>query len=79
MRKWNREEGRVDFVSTQVWRMSQDKDTKSLNLGKDLDEIPDVTRKMKDESASDDSRLWKQQESTNLLLESFAEKKWTTR
>ena len=66
MRKWNREEARVGFVSTQVWRMSQGNATKSVNLRKDLDEISDATREMKGKSASDDTRIWRPQESTHL-------------
>ena len=38
LNRWRREEGRVGFLSTQTYRKSQSSDTKSLNIGKDLNE-----------------------------------------
>ena len=50
------------FVYTQLCRKSQSSDTKSLNIGKDSDEISDATRRMKGNGASDDTRMWREQE-----------------
>ena len=62
MRKWRQEDGRVGYVSSQAHRNSKSSDTKSLNFGKDLDDISDATRKLEGNDASDDTRMWRQRE-----------------
>ena len=59
MNRWLREEG---FLATQAHRTSQSSDTRSLNIGKDLDEISGVVQRMKGNAAPDEPQMWRKQE-----------------
>ena len=59
---FDKERGRPQLIMTKLWQMMQSRDTKNLNLNKDLDEILSKIKQSGWNESTRTSRFWTQDE-----------------